>query len=224
MSLSSEKVELKETIYRLLDNMLAMISSQTGREGVELRSSIGDVRSNYYSMIYDGTFPAKLLECFTSAKKANVKLASLVNVHQKLFEESPVGDFSTAVVQMAIVFCLSTESRIISELGFKSREDIELLIDKMKIAFDTARLLTADAPDTSAYQQLTNLAGALMAHLADVARPLPRMVTFELKAAMPALALSQYVYYEAGRWEEIVDENKVVHPLFCPRTIRGLSA
>ena len=205
-------------------NLAATITSQTGRDGVELRHQIGDIRSNYNTMISDGTFSTALQACFKSAQQAKVKLASLFIVHQGLFEEVPVGEFSAAVVQTAIIFCLSTESRIIASLKFTSRGDVELMLNQMRAVFDTARLLAADAPDTSAYQQLTLLAGSLINHLADASRPLPRMVTFSLMASLPALTLSQLIYYTAERSDEIVDENKIVHPAFCMREIRGLSA
>ena len=223
MSLNKERTELAGVINRLLDNMSLMITSQTGRDGVELRHQIGDIRSNYNAMIIDGTFATKLQSCFKSAQQANVKLASLFVVHQGLFEEVPVGEFSAAVVQIAIILCLSTESRIIADLKFTSRDDIDLMLVKMRSVFDIARVLSADAPDTSAYQQLTILAGSLINHLSVVSRPLPRMVTFSLTASLPSLMLSQLIYHTAERSDEIVDENKIVHPAFCTREIRGLS-
>lgn len=224
MSLNKESTELKGIVNRLLDNMSLLVTSQTGRDGVELRHQIGNIRANYNSMIAAGTFPTELQACFKSALQANAKLASLFIVHDGLFAERPVGGISAAVVQMAIIFCLSTESRIIVGLKFTSRDDVELMLSKVRGIFDTARVLSADAPDTSAYQKLTLLAGSLINHLSDVSRPLPRMVTFSLMASLPALTLSQQIYYTAERSDEIIDENKIVHPAFCIREIRGLSA
>jgi len=71
---------------------------------------------------------------------------------------------------------------------------------------------------------LITLGGSLISNLSTVARPLPRMITFDLATTYPALALSQRVYYVANRSDEIVDENKIVHPAFCPKEIRGLSS
>jgi hypothetical protein len=224
MSLNQENVAVSGIVNRLLDNMALLVNSQTGRDGAELRHQIGDIRSNYYSMIIDGTFPSKLLACFTLALTANSKLDSLFVVHQGLFNETPVGEISSAVVQMAILFCLATESRMISALQFNSRDDVESMMVKMRNTFDTARLLAADSLDTTAYQKLIALAGSLINHLSSVARPLPRMVTFTLTTTLPALAVCQRVYYSADRSDEIIDENKIVHPAFCMREIRGLSA
>lgn len=224
MSLNRESVELEGIINRLLDNMSLLVTSQTGRDGIELRHQIGKIRTNYITMISGGTFATELRACFKSALAAKVKLASLAIVHDGLFGEVPVGKFSAAVVQIAIIFCLSTESRIIAALTFTSRDDIELMLSNVRNTFDIARLLSADAPDTSAYQQLTILAGSVINHLSSVSRPLPRMVKFSLLASLPSLTLSQRLYYNAERSDEIVAENKIVHPAFCMREIRGLSA
>lgn len=224
MSLISEHIEIAAVINRLLDNLSATNSSQTGREGVALRNQIGDVRANYDRMLRDDTFTTELLACFTAAREANVKLASLAVVHQRLFEEKPVGPISISIIQAATVFCLAAESRMITDITFVSRDDVEVMIKKMKLAFDTARELAADALDTTCYQKLTALAGALTNHLSTVARPLPRMIAFKLPVSLPALALSQRVYYDPSRWEEIIDENKTIHPAFVRREIRGLSA
>lgn len=223
MSLNKEAVELDGIINRMLDNLSLSITSQTGREGIDLRHQIGNIRSNYNSMLSDGTFPTELLSCFQATLTANVKLASLFVVHLGLFEETPVGEVSFAIVQMGILFCLSTESRLIIKMEFTSRDDVEAMMNKMRDVFDIARVLSADAQDTTPYQKLTILAGNLISHLSDVARPLPRMVTFALAASFPSLTLSQRIYYTADRAEEIVAENKIIHPAFCMREIRGLS-
>lgn len=223
MSLVLQKNELTEVINRLLDNLSATVSSKTGRKGVILRQKIGDLRANFLEDLRTEIFATKLLACFQSASDAGVKLSSLVNVHRKLFEEKPIGDISVSIVQIATAFCLAAESRIITKIEFTSRDDVELMIKTMKLAFDNARDLAADAIDSFSYQTLTILAGALTNHLATIARPLPRMITFKMSTSMPALALSNRIYYTANRSEELTLENKIIHPAFCLRELRGLS-
>lgn len=224
MSLTSDRIEVEGVVNRLLDNLSLAISSKTGREGAAMRRQIGEVRANFAAFIKAGTFAAELLDCFEAAYTANVKLAALTIVRNGLFAETPVGEIGAAIVQMAIGFCLSTESRLIVLLEFNSRVDVELMMATMKAAFDTARERAADSSDSTFYKDLTYLAGALTNHLATVARPMPRMISFQLPATMPALAVSNRVYYTADRWEEIVAENKTIHPAFCQRDIRGLSS
>ena len=224
MSINSENEEISGIINRLLDKLALTSSSQVGDAGFVLRRQIGDMRSFYSDYLRDKTFSAKLLAIFTTAREANAKLSSFVVVREQLFSESPVSEISKLIVQIAIGFCLGAESRIVSKIEFVSRDDVEVAINTMKIAFDIARDLAADAIDSSSYQDLTFLAGALMNHLAKTARPLPRMITFNMKATLPALTLSNRIYYKAERWEEVVNENHIVNPAFCPREIRGLSS
>jgi len=224
MSINSENEEISGIMNRLLDKLALTSSSQVGAAGFVIRSQIGDMRSFYSDYLRDKTFSEKLLLIFTTAREANAKLSSFVAVREQLFSEVPVGEISKLIVQVTIGFCLASESRIISNIEFTSRDDVEATIVSMKIAFDTARELAADAIDSASYQDLTFLAGALTSHLAATARPLPRMVTFNLAAPLPALALSNRIYYKGDRAEEIVAENHIIHPAFCPREIRGLAS
>lgn len=224
MTTPVERTEITDIVNRLLDNLSNTASSQVGTAGVEIRRMIGDLRSFYFDYLKDHTFAPKLLECFTVARKANAKLSSFVKVREGLFVEVPVGDVAKLIVQCATGFCLGAESRLISAIEFNSRDDVEAMMAIMKLAFDTARELAADAIDSSAYQNLTFLAGALTNHLANKSRPLPRMVNFKVATPLPALTFSNRVYYTASRWEELVNENHIIHPAFCPREIRGLAS
>ena len=170
------------------------------------------------------TFSTEMLACFTLAREANVKVASLVYVREQLFLEEPVGDLPIALVMMSIIFCLAAESRMISAIDYTSRDDVETVMATMKTAFDRARDLASEIDDPSPYQTLTALAGSLTNFLSDTARPLPRMVTFKMKAIYPSLALSQRLYYDPGRSEEIAQENHTIYPAFCQLEIRGLAS
>lgn len=224
MSINSERKEITAVVGRLLDNLSAMVSSQTGEAGYKLRRQIGDIRAFYVDLLTDGSFATELLKCFTIAREGGVGLPNFVKVREQLFIETPVGDISKSIIQAAIGFCLSAESRIITTLEFVNRNDVEDMIKVMRIAFDTAKDLAADAIDSSAYQMLTSLAGALTNHLSTSALKLPKIVTFNIATSLPALALSQYIYYSAEKWDELVQENRIINPAFCPKEIRGLSS
>jgi prophage DNA circulation protein len=204
--------------------MAGLVSSQIGASGADLRRKIGDMQTKYADYLRAGTFSTNLLAIYTTAVAANAKLSNLVALRNYLFTESPVGLISNSIVQTALYMCLSAESRLIVLINFTSRDAVVDMINTMRDAFDTARVIAADSTDNSAYQNLTFLAGALTNYLANTARPLPRIVTFNLAKPFPSLALSNLIYYDAGRSDEIVDENHIVHPAFCPRQIRGLAS
>lgn len=222
MSLNSERVEIEGIVNRLLDNLAACVTS-VGSEGAALRQQVGRVRSKFMVMLGDTTFGGELLKCFGLARAANVTLASLVVVREGLYEERPVGQIAGALVQMAVVFCLSAESRLISAATFVSRDDVESVINTMRAAFSFAREASADSVGSEAYRNLTFLAGALTNHLANTSLSLPRMVNLSMPKTLPALVISHRLYRDSSRWNELVDENKIVHPAFMPRQIRALS-
>jgi hypothetical protein len=62
------------------------------------------------------------------------------------------------------------------------------------------------------------LGGSLVNYLNNVAGPLPRMITFNIATTYGALSLSQLIYYVGNRSDEIIAENKIVHPAFCPES------
>lgn len=223
MSLKSEQVEIEKIVFRILDNLLLAVSSQTGRTGADLRRQIGRVRADYMKLLSNGGFGISLLTCFRLAEQANVKMASLAYVRDQLIKEEPSGGVSQAIAHSAISFCLATESRMITAIAYKSRDDVEAMMRKMKKAFDAARDLVADAMDSTTYRQLTFLAGSLTNHLATTSRHLPRMVKFSLVKNLPSLSASYLIYHTAERAEELAEENKIVHPAFCLREMRGLN-
>lgn len=224
MSLNSEQDEIADLMTRLLDNLSMTMSSQVGSTGAEVRSQIGRVRANYMAMIRDVELSTELLKCFTLAREAGATIASMVHVREQLFKETPVGVYPVAIVDMAMTYCLAAESRMLTDVEFVSRDDVQVVMARMKKAFDTATDIVADRIDSSVYQALLSLHGALTHYLAAEELMLPRMIRFSMPNVLPSLSLSNRIYYDPSRSEELVDENKIVHPAFCLREIRGLSA
>ena len=74
------------------------------------------------------------------------------------------------------------------------------------------------------FQALIALHGAVTNHLVTTARPLPRMLNFQFFEPLPSLVMAYKLYDDASRCDELREENKVVHPAFCPPTGQALSA
>jgi len=53
---------------------------------------------------------------------------------------------------------------------------------------------------------------------------LPVMVTYTFSNPMPALWLAQRLYQDASRAEELIAENRPIHPLFCAPTGKALAS
>lgn len=224
MTLSAEKTDIDGIVYRMMDNLAGSVPSQAGTDAAALRYKIGDLRANHMSYLYDKSFTAKLQDCFNLAASLNAVLLGLAQVREGLFAETATGVYATSVITTSILICLATEATVILDVQFSSRDDIDAMMSKMASAFDTAQEFVADIHDPLIFQSLIKLGGSLINHLANTARPLPRIITFNLNATLPALALSNRIYYDPNRYQELINENKVVHPAFMPRDIRGLSS
>lgn len=222
MSLTSESKEIKGIVGRLCDALGGMVA-QSGLAGAAMRQQIGDLRAYAIPMLKDGTFSVELYNAFFIARNIPVALPGYKNLREVMLAEEPSGLIATSIVQTAILYSLSSESRLISAMTFSSREDVDVMIKYSKAAFDSARDMAADAMDTTTYQLIIALYGSLIQHLATTQRPLPRMITFNLWTSLPVLTISNQIYQDPSRWEELVKENKIIHPAFCMRSIIGLS-
>ena len=222
--INDQKDEIEQITGRILDNILLALPSTKGLATYTARRQIGDVRGQLTDLLAADTFGAALLACFTSAREVGASLSGFAYVRVHLLAETPVDFIPTLIVQSALLFCLSAESRIISTMVFVCRDDAEAMHKRMAKAFDDAKESAADDMDSASYQSLTALAASVSVHLARTALLLPRLVTFTMALNYPALKLAQLIYYDPTRTEEIIAENKVVHPLFFPRLVKALSA
>lgn len=221
VSLAEDILDIEGIINRLA----AVLSNFFPAKGVlasELRRAIGDLKANLSKLVLSGTIGTAMLNAFTAANAAGITINSLDRVLQQLLSETPYAGGPLAVVHAGMVYTLSSQCRLIAEMTFVSRDDVEAMQLRMRNSFDLVKQSVADTMDSDTYSKLLIMAGLLSRHLADTARPLPRLVNFEL-SPMPALALANRIYGDGSRWEELLQENRIIHPLFFPREIRALS-
>lgn len=223
MSIKTEFDTIEEIVGNTLTNLLAFTGKE-GRSGAELRMRAGDLQARCAFYIVDGSFANRLLQCFRLATTSGISLMWMDRVIQGLTEEQPTALPSTSVVQNSLIYALAQEARIIRATQFVSRDDVDATMLQMKSWFEVIKEIIADTMSGPSYQDFVNLCAAITRYLTDTARPLPRMLRYELATTMPALAISNYVYGEGDRSDELVDENKIVHPAFMQRTLRALSA
>ena len=222
MSVRKTVLEIEGIVIRSTDQLMKF-GSGIGRAGSEMRFVIGDLRANLYRYLRDGSFGRRLLICYKTATAAGITVQWMDNVLEQLVSETPSDLVAVAVVQNSILFALAQDGRILAKTEFTSREDVEVMLKRMKNWFDITKELAAEQEDNPGYAALINLGGAVTRYLADVARPLPRMLEYTLDP-MPGLTMSQFIYHDGDRGEELAAENHVVHPLFFPIHIRAMSA
>jgi prophage DNA circulation protein len=141
----------------------------------------------------------------------------------QLWAETPTTNGSTWTTQAGVLFCLGTQCQVIAAITFVSRDDIESMQDRMKASFDEAKDMAADEMDNIVYNQLVDLGAKLARFLADAALTLPIIVYYQLRP-MPVLTLANRIYADASRDEELIADNKVVHPAFVQSVVRALSS
>lgn len=216
--------EAVAVLGRMLDALASCAPTQRGRPGSDLRRAIGDLRADAAMLIAAATLSATLINCFTLARLAGATLLTMGAVRTEIEGEMPAGLAGVAVAQAGIRFALAQEARIVAAVVFTSRQDVDATLARFNDAFADAEEYAADNLDAANYQALVALHASVTRYLVDTARPLPRMINFEFPQRMPALTMANRIYADASREDELIAENKAVHPAFMPRQIKALSA
>jgi prophage DNA circulation protein len=195
-----------------------------GRAGSDFRTAVGDFLANAEMLLQDDQAGPRLDEIFDLARNVGISQSQLDWVCRKTSEETPRTLGGILIQNALIKFALATEARIIADMEFVSRSDVEALALAMNGALAPMEEIAADDMDQAAYQALVALHAAISYHLAQTARPLPRMLNYAFAQSLPSLVLSYRLYADGGRADELRVENKIVHPAFSLREGRALSA
>lgn len=210
----------------IIDRMLAALMTgmpMTGSSGSDLRRIVGKLKAGSEDSIKAATIGTDLQTCFDAALAAGATLTNMDNVRIAMLNETPRYYIGAAVASTAIVFTLVEQTRMITAMTFVSRADASMVMDKMIEIFDTAKLAMSNMMTGLNYEYTVALCASLIQHLAASERQLPRIVDYTLPVNLPSLTIANFLYADATRSDEIINENKVVHPAFCPRSIVALS-
>ena len=218
-----EYTEALEISQRLMTE-LVRFPVKPGKAAVDMRTAIGKFLAKFPVMASDGVLGTELLNCFELAREAGATLNSMARVRATLFAEVPAYHMGVVIVNAAIQFSFIEESKIISVQEFASRGEVDELMDAMNVAIEEIKLNKADSFVSSDYQTFVFLSALLIQHMSSTQRQLPRVVQYTWPIHYPSLAMSNRIYGEGSRSEELIAENKVVHPLFMQRHIVALSA
>ncbi len=220
-----ESPDVKEAtpLVQRLCNNLAGIVSDKGVPGSSARTALGDLAARAEVLLSGDTIGVPLDNAFDLVRQSIVVLYGLENVRKDLMAEAPMTLGATLVRNSSIYLCLAQQSQLIADMTFESRQDVQAVIQQMQPWFDEAEEVAADTMDPMVYRSLVQMRGAVVNHLVVTERPLPEMIGYQFNAALPSLIISQRLYGDASRYDQIRKENKVVHPLFCPPSGRALS-
>jgi hypothetical protein len=215
--------EAAPIVDRMLTNLIATVPA-SGRTGLQARTTISDTRVNAFKFCIENGLGPPLDSCFDLARQAGASMQRIDQVRIGLEQETPATLGGKIVQNAGIRLCLATEARMIADTDFVSRQDVDAIKKQMFQPFADAQEIAADDMDQVMFQALIKLNGTMVAHLVATARPLPRMVNFQFFSGLPSLVISYKLYDDASRCDELREENKVVHPAFCPMIGKALSA
>jgi hypothetical protein len=216
---------LAPSSHKLLEEpVIGTLGTVTGLEGFTLRRAVGNLIDNLETSVFDNTLSANLKACFDAARKNGVGITWFDKVLSQLFTEAPLSLFADTMTQVCVFYILGEQVRIIADTKFTNRDSVDAVMARMKTSFNTAKEVAADHMDSASFLALVQLAAATTNHLVKTARPLPQIVNYVMAAPLPALAVSQLIYGDGSRSDEIIRENRVVHPAFVSINVRALSA
>jgi len=219
-------VEVKEgaKIARLaVEMLLATSNEQVGRVGSDLRRACGDMQAHADVYIVENIIADKLSNCFEQARLSGATMDEFDRIRARILAEPTTLLIGTLIKNGCICFSLQQISTALMDVEFTSREDVLRVLDRLNPGFCQAEEVAADEMVLKVYRALVSLHAAVTFHLYETARPLPQMLNYRFAIPRPTLILSQRLYYNASRADELRKENKVVHPAFAPREGRALA-
>jgi prophage DNA circulation protein len=210
-------------VLRLLNHLAACIPA-AGIEGAAARTAIGDTAATVYTLLGSDTLGPSLANCFALVMQAGATQPQIDQVRVLTSVETPKTVGGAMVQNAGIYLCMATEAQIIASMVFTSRQDVEALKLSLRAPFDAAEELAADDMDQASFMALIGVDAAITNFLVTTARPLPRMMGYQFATSLPSLVIAYRLYQDASRADQVVQENKIVHPAFCPAIGMALSA
>lgn len=219
----SDIAEAAAVLTAVLQRVLATPAAGQGATGSTLRLLCGALISEAESLLRAATIGGRLAACFDQAFVAGASLTDAGLVISAAKEQTPASVAGKAMQDACLRFALVLFARVIANTSLTSRQQADALLDRANDEFAPVIDFAADALETSAYRALIQLHAAVARDLATRSLPLPRVVTFAFLSHKPALWLANRLYGDGSRVDDIVAQNRAVHPLFMPPSGVALS-
>lgn len=219
------KYDAKEAapiVYATLAALLSWTATR-GREGADLRAAVGNLVARTPALLQSNEMAAPLIRCFELARRAGITLQQLEHVRRTAADLDAVSVGAIMTRDSMIELCLANVGLILAKMRFTSRDDVDRMKETINAAFDEIEERIADQMDAMTWRAIIRVRAAIVMHLYETARPLPRMLNFRFNFPMPTLVMAYKLYYDASRADELRNENKVVHPGFARPYGRALS-
>lgn len=220
------KREIGEAAGNLRTVLAALVNSGSvaGLTGATLRHLCGQLSANAETAISTANLGKPLSACFDAAYAAGATLTSIGQVRKTIEGILPAYSASIYVNAACLQMALAIEAKCYASADLVSRQDVDAYLKRSADAFEPAEEYAADEQDQAVYQALIKLHAAVARDLNTRGRPLPKMVTFSYPQSKPALWIASRLYADGARADELIAENKTIHPLFLTSPGQALSA
>jgi len=221
-----------------LEIITTVPGSQVGRASSDVRRKANDVYTNAELLLRNGTLNdgshigEAMLDIVTTAIAAGATFDNMYRVLNELHRKPVTTLPGQACKDAGIVYLLSALVQISSSTTFNSRDDANSYMIRMLNGFTPAVEVLADRGDVQTYREVLGLQAAMIHDMTQRARPLPTLIRYSTASPYPALKLANWRYPDATRTKafdtdmrvtQLIDENKIVHPGFCPTEGRLLT-
>jgi hypothetical protein len=214
---SSQLAEAVAILNRALDALTGAVPGrQVGRPAWDFRRAVGAIRSNGKSLINDGTLGAAAAEAWALARLAGATFEGFMTARSRMLLETPAYVPGEAVAHLTVQLTLVQMAALTASTTYESRDDALAALQRIAVAFAAAEEDVADEHDAMTYRALVNLRAAAVRDLAERSRLLPRVVPYRFATSMPGLWIANRIFADGGRAEQLLAENKWVHPAFAP--------
>jgi hypothetical protein len=220
-----DKVDAAEAA-KITDIVLRALIAQasvSGAQGSDLRTAVSMFRANAQSILIADEAGTYLENIFRLAQTTGITLGQMDYIRGVASDQAAVSLGAVLIRDSLVLYALATEGMIISAMTFISRDDVEGTRQMINASFAPMEELLADAMDQAGFQQLISCHAAINYHLTQTAMPLPKMLNFQFAAPLSTLVAAYRLYADAGRADELRDENGVVNPAFMLPAGRALS-
>jgi hypothetical protein len=217
-----DSLEAQPIVDAALVSLLSWAPTR-GRDGANLREQINSVRAQELTLLQADEIGDDLAACFDLAVTTGINFQQVERVRQIADSAAPVTVGAQMIKDSIIQLALVTQARLIVAMTFVSRTDVENIRAIVNASFGPAAEAMADKMDAMTYRAVVALHAAVSFFLIQTARPLPQMLTYRFSYPRSTLAIAQRLYADATRADEILNENRIVHPLFAPMIGRALS-
>jgi prophage DNA circulation protein len=215
--------EAQPIVNTVLDVLLSWTPTY-GRNGAEMRAAVGATKAYAPQLLQTDQIDIAVSHCFDLSFENGINLQQIESVRETAVAQAATTLGAIMVRDMMVQLSLAVIGQVIADMVFTSRTDVDLVKSRVNEVYEEMEETLASRMDSMTWRSVLKLQAAIIQHLTETARPLPKLLAYRFNLILPSLTLGQRLYADASRADELVGENKIVHPAFCPREGRALSA